>query len=377
MNIYHAPRLLFTICLLAFFTGTQAQQTRSLKYQGQDRSFIHYTPADYDPDSLYPLVFILHGFTQRAADIMDYSNFNSLAEEHDFIAVYPNGINRSWNTQSGFPGGSTADDVGFIEALIDLLLNEQNIDPTRVYACGFSAGGFMSYILACQLQDKMAAIAAVAGTYSSAALNSCQPIRPFPILHIHGSDDLIVPPGGSLANSSVEETLAFWRMQNDCDPMPDRTEWPDEAGDGTRIEQFDYLSCRSSSALTYLRVVNGGHTWPGAPEGSGIGTTSQNLDASEAIWEFFAQYQSSVNTQSDQSAPTKIRLFPNPAHRFIQIQIPRNTQVQHCKIFNLEGIEVLHSPLPQSNITLEISQLPPGFYWLQVKGYAPIPWIKI
>lgn len=354
-----------------------SQQERMIMHQGTQRSFIHYTPTDYQPDSTYPLVLILHGFTQSADDIMDYSGFNALAEEHDFIAVYPNGVNNAWNTQSGFPGGSTAPDIDFLATLIDLLLDEQSIDPQRVYACGFSAGGFMSYILACELQDRLAAIASVAGTYSRNAFNACQPDRPFPILHIHGTDDLIVPPGGSLANIPVQESLEFWRNHNGCPVNPEISEGTDDAGDGTRIEQLDYRNCQASSAIQYLRVINGGHTWPGAPPGSGLGTTTENLDASVAIWDFFSQFEAPISTQVSRSPIDPIQVFPNPAHHQIEIQVPSNSPAKSLRIFRIDGKEMIHRQLNGSNLKIDISQWPSGQYWIQLEGRPAISWLKV
>ena len=377
INDYVNESLLSIVCLLLVFGAVQAQEERTIVHDGIERSFIQYTPSEYNPDSTYSLVLVLHGFTQNAEAIMNYSDFNALAEEQKFIVVYPNGINNAWNTQTGFPGGSTADDVGFLDALVDLLLDEKSIHPRRVYACGFSAGGFMSYILACELQDRLAAIASVAGTYARAALNNCQPARPFPILHIHGTDDLIVPAGGSFANISVEETLEFWQMENECAVDPILTEWPDDAGDGTRIEFFDFGLCSGLSALQYLRVINGGHTWPGASQNSGIGTTTQNLDATAAIWDFFSQFSAPVSTQTTRVHPQPIRLFPNPTAHQIEIRWPEVDHGHHFRIIRADGQEMLRQKTRDSKICIPVSSWPSGLYWFLEEGQEAIPWIKM
>src|SRR6056297_2309809 len=377
MKLFYDIISLFIVAVISTFSYATAQELRSINHEGIERTFIHYTPSNYHPDSSYSLLFALHGFTQNADAIMDYSKFNLLAEENNFIAVYPNGVNNSWNTQSGFPGGSTANDVGFIETLIDLISNEQNINPNRIYSCGLSAGGFMSYILACELQDRLAAIASVAGTYSPSALNNCQPDRPFPILHIHGSDDLIVPPGGNFAALSVEETLQFWRNQNGCLAIPEITQWPDEAGDGTTIEQIDYLNCQGSAALQYLRVINGGHTWPGAPVGSGLGTTTQNLDATVAIWDFFSQFESPEVTQQEVANGTAVRVFPNPARDQIQFELHHQNRISSLKIFQFDGQIVFDKENLPGNTKINISTWKSGNYYIKIDGQALIPLIKI
>jgi len=375
-SLFNAFLILIVCGFFIFPQNLLAQEERVIMHQGTERSFIHYTPTDYQPDSTYPLVLILHGFTQNANQIMDYSAFNDLAEDEDFIAVYPNGVNNAWNTQSGFPGGSTAPDVDFLADLIDFIVDEQSIDPQRVFACGFSAGGFMSYLLACQMQDRLAAVASVAGTYSRTALNGCQPDRPFPVLHIHGTDDIIVPADGSLANIPVAETIEFWRNQNGCSSNPQVSERTDQAGDGTRIEQLDYIDCEVSTAIQYLRVINGGHTWPGAPAGSGLGVTTQNLDASVAIWDFFSQFEKPVSTHSFHTSIDPLQVFPNPAHHQIEVQIPQNASSTFFKIYQINGREVIQGPINHTNFKIDISQWPSGLYWIQLDGRPAIPWIK-
>ena len=344
-------------------------------HNGIERSFIHYTPSNYNSDSSYSLVLVLHGFLQDAENIMNYSKFNELAESENFIVAYPNGINNGWNTQSGFPGGSTADDVGFIATLIDLLLTEQSIDARRVFSCGFSAGGFMSYLLACELQDKLAAVASVAGTYSQNAFDNCEPFRSFPILHIHGTNDIIVPSEGGFSNISVEQTLDFWIGENGCMTNPVTTELPDEAGDDTRVEREDFSGCNGMAEVQYFRIINGGHTWPGASINSGVGVTTQNLDASESIWIFFSRHTAPFSTQQQQNFVGPVRVFPNPALSEIQIELPNDLK-KPLRIINASGQEMYKTIYKEGVLRISIGDWPSGKYWVIVKGQNPIPLIK-
>ncbi|HRK29013.1 MAG TPA: PHB depolymerase family esterase [Chitinophagales bacterium] len=200
--------LVYSLCLLGV-QNLPAQTNGSFTFGGQNRTYIAYVPSGYAPGSSLPLVFVLHGFTQSAQAIMNYSGFNTVAEANNFIAVYPNGVGNAWNTNSGFPGGSTADDVGFISALIDTMHATYGIDTASVFSCGFSAGGFMSHLLACELGNRIAAIAAVGGTMSDAAFNACEPSRPVPVLQIHGTADAVVSYNGSFANVAVNNTINF------------------------------------------------------------------------------------------------------------------------------------------------------------------------
>lgn len=352
------------------------QQERTLIHNGTERSFIQFTPSNYNSDSTYSLVLVLHGFLQNGETIMNYSKFNELAESENFIVAYPNGINNAWNTQSGFPGGSTADDVGFISTLIDILLSEQSIDARRVFSCGFSAGGFMSYLLACELQDKLAAIASVAGTYSQNAFDACEPVRPFPVLHIHGTEDIIVPPDGGFSNISVDQTLSFWTGENGCMANSNTTELPDGAGDGTRVEREDFHGCNGMVEVQYFRIINGGHTWPGASVNSGFGVTTQNLNASKSIWKFFSRHTAPFSTLNPREIEEPTLVFPNPASSEIQIEPTNELKLKPVRIINANGQEVYSAICNAMGLRISVGDWPPGIYWLMVKGQEPIPIVK-
>ena len=167
-----------------------------------------YVPAAYQPGDSWPLVFVLHGFTQTSSAIMGVSGFNAIADTGEFIVAYPNGVGNAWNTNSGMTGGSTADDIGFISALTDTLQALYNIDTTRVFSCGFSAGGYMSHRLACESSRCYAAVASVAGTMSVNAFNACVPSRDISVMQIHGTSDAIVSYNGSAqGGKSVNDVI--------------------------------------------------------------------------------------------------------------------------------------------------------------------------
>ncbi len=134
-------RSLITLILVAASSIASAQVSGTITHDGITRDHILYVPSGYVAGTPTPLVFVMHGFTQSASAIMNVTGFNDLAEQEGFLVAYPNGVNNGWNTNSPLPGGSTADDVGYIGALLDSLQDQYSVDSTRVYACGFSAGG--------------------------------------------------------------------------------------------------------------------------------------------------------------------------------------------------------------------------------------------
>jgi len=95
--------------------------------------------------------------------------------------------------------------------MIDTINLQYHINLRRVYSCGMSNGGFMSYRLACEFSDRFAAIAPVAGCLTDSMEYYCHPSRPMPVLHFHGTTDPLVNYNGGLTGiKSVEETLQYW-----------------------------------------------------------------------------------------------------------------------------------------------------------------------
>ncbi|MEE4260372.1 MAG: prolyl oligopeptidase family serine peptidase, partial [Bacteroidales bacterium] len=189
--------------LLAIHFSVFSQQTlnKSIIHDGIQREYILYVPATYNGNSATSIVLNFHGYGSSAAQQMWYGDFRPIADTADFLIVHPqgslfNGISH-WNV-GGWTIGSTVDDIGFVEALIDSVGADYNIDSTRIYATGMSNGGFMSFLLASQLSEKIAAIASVAGSMTPETYNNSNPSHPTPILQFHGTADGVVPYNGAI-----------------------------------------------------------------------------------------------------------------------------------------------------------------------------------
>jgi polyhydroxybutyrate depolymerase len=356
-----------TLLLLSLATSlaSTAQQSFSFQHGGLNRNYLLYVPAEPSAEPL-PVVFVLHGFTQTAQGIMTYSGFNEIAEREGFIAVYPNGVNLAWNV--GFGGGSSADDVGFLSALIDTLAQHYPVDLARVYSCGMSNGGFMSHRLACELSDRIAAIAGVTGTMSSATFDDCSPERPVPVLQIHGTADLIVNYNGAVGIKSVDETLAFWRAHNDCPPTALFEALPDIVNEGSTVERYTYGPCEEESEVMLLKVLNGGHTWPGSNGLSGLGNTNRDISASEEIWDFFSRHRLGGPASASQARPLPFARppFPNPFSEHIALEAGP-AGIQQLSLFSNTGtlLRQSRSPIQEGAASFETYGLPPGLYILQ------------
>ncbi|MCS6819234.1 MAG: T9SS type A sorting domain-containing protein [Chitinophagales bacterium] len=363
--------------------GVFAQDyTLSITYGGKQRTFILHTPCKVYNCSgkKIPLLFAFHGLTESGQLIRDYSQFNKVADTAGFAVVYPNGINNRWNV--GFPGtvGSGEDDLGFANALIDYFIaNSTNcdsnicaeLDTTRIYACGMSNGGFFSYLLACQLSHRIAAIASVTGSMTAATYDSCRPKRPVPVLQIHGTSDAIVPynGGGQSGAKSIPDGLAFWVGKNSCAPNPVTQAVPDiNTADGCTAEWIRYTSCSAGASVEHFKVTGGGHTWPDMvqvyPEVI-VGKTNRDFNASVEIWRFFRRFSLAGNISSvDNSVDVTSNavFYPNPAENYITLAKPGA-----YRIFDVTGRILKASGSVDMNEPIYLDMLQPGIYVLETQ----------
>lgn len=290
---------IYAILLLASRSILHAEiQNNSFEFDGRLRNYMVYLPNNYTGGTNFPLVIHLHSGGWTAQQDMNYTKLNQVAENNGFIVVYPSAIDMRWN--SGGRPAPDVDDVGFINALIDIMSSRYSIDRERIYACGYSRGGFMAHTLACQLGHRIAAIASVAGVISTSVADSCRPLSTMPVLHIHGTADTWVSINGASGFYSADQTISYWTGFNDCGQV-DTAMLPDlDPTDGCTVEKTTYTNCSDNSNVVYYKVIDGGHTWPGAgPPGYAAGRTNQDFDASAEIWNFFKNHKLAIRPLVD------------------------------------------------------------------------------
>ncbi len=361
------------LCLLQITLWGQVS-SHTVQVDGLTRTYELFIPAGYNATQPTSLVFNLHGYTSNAVQQYVYSDMNSVADTAGFIAVYPNGINNAWNSFSNF-SASSADDVRFISYLIVLIASQYNIDPARVYACGMSNGGFMSYRLACELDGRIAAIASVTGLTDAGIMATCTNTRPLPVMQIHGTADATVPYNGGTGLGSVDSTVNFWKAKLNCpanaviDTLPDVN-----LQDGSRAVRFFYEPCDSSTQLILYKIINGAHTWPDAT--LTIGVTNRDFNASATIWNFFKQFSHPSPSGIDSvvlGAPAlpfgeaPLQVYPNPMYDVLVLNVPGLKQIT---MLNAQGQVVVQQQWPRPLLTgveLSVSTLPTGLYLLQME----------
>ena len=195
----------FLLAILFSSSAFSLTVTLHMNFENTDRSFLVHTPPGFNVNQHLSLVFNLHGSGSDGAQEEFYSRMSETSDSNHFVVCYPNGIGNVWNSGFQVPYNSSPDDVGFVSKIIDTLATLYNIDLNRVYSCGMSNGGYQSYRLACDLENRIAAIASVTGELTTlTALNCTNQSRKVPVLHIHGTADPLVNYNGFAGSKSVE-----------------------------------------------------------------------------------------------------------------------------------------------------------------------------
>ncbi len=364
--------------------------TETLIHDDSLRSFLLYVPAAYDGSEDWPLVINMHGFAWDAPGHMVFSNMNAVADTANFIIAYPQGLTMVASIP-GFPPPSpgfnlladsmfvspdNVDDIGFIERLLDTVSVQYSIAQDRVYACGFSNGGMFSHILACEMEDRIAAIAAVGA--SQPVTIACDAARSVPVLQINGTaDNLDYNLGLPGLLKSIPATLEFWANRNGCDPSPVPVNWPDlTTEDNSTVQYQQWINCESEVA--HFKVFNGGHQWPGGVNLLPfLGPFNLDLNASAEIWNFFNRNPLN-NPVSLEGTPTTadftFRAYPNPFsdELTLEFELPRSQALQ-LRLVNVLGQVVgggqfMELPAGQHRLPLSVDKhrLASGVYYVQL-----------
>jgi polyhydroxybutyrate depolymerase len=247
---------------------------------GLPRFFTVHIPPGYQPGVPAPLVVNLHGRTSTTFQQEEVSQMNAKADREGFVVVGPQAAGDPATWWGPIPNELGQPDMDFFGEMLSYLQAEISVDPDRIYATGLSNGATMANRLACDMAGTFAAIAPVAGGH--VAPGECHPDRPVSVLIIHGTDDAIIPYYGNETDTPPVRTWAeAWAERNRCDAVPDSSQpYPD-------VLQESWENCAEDVEVTLLSLEGGGHTWPGAPLSIGLGSTSQHINATDVIWEFF------------------------------------------------------------------------------------------
>lgn len=329
-----ASVLLTVMLLLCVSNAFGQEQTlqRSVTHDGATQTYTLFVPSTYSPGTESPLVLSLHGQGGTGDLQMVTSGMSSVAEEHGFLVAYPTAaVNGDWSI-------SADHSISFVDSLLEDIEADFTVDSSRIYSTGFSQGGIMSYLLAVTRPNTFAAIASVSGTRPilpdglfPASIPRVAP-RPFPLMHVHGTADAVVPLSGGnsvltlpdgtpIPFPNTEDLLGEWALANGCDSTTAGTDLPNVSMiDDSTVTRLSFTSCDLyptatgddlTASVEFLKVNNGAHSWPvledlrevnlGAVEDVvGVGARAASIplnsdfSASEEIWSFFDQHALAV-----------------------------------------------------------------------------------
>ena len=254
------------------------------------------------------MVLALHGgggkgrkFDQAATK----GTLTAAADKRGIVLVFPEGVKKQWcDGRTEIIKHKCHDDVGFISRIIDAMVAEYGIDAGRVYATGISNGGFMSVRLAMDLSDKITAIAPVTAQISK-ALKDKSPKRPISVMFVNGTRDPLVPfRGGQIrifkygrGRGEILSTKAWierFHRYNGCPKSSKKDKIPDwDPDDGAIVETETYSGCKEDTEVALVKVIGGGHTWPGGKQYLSpkmVGAVCRDINASEMILDFFLRH---------------------------------------------------------------------------------------
>jgi polyhydroxybutyrate depolymerase len=268
------------------------RSTQTMALGGVQRTVQLYRPKGLT--GTVPLVVMLHGGYGSGTQAEDSYHWDPQADSGHFLLALPDGLNKSWNAGGGCCGQSAkqgVNDVAFLTQLVTMLKTEMPIDAHRVYISGMSNGGVMAYRMACETN-----LFAAVGVNSTTMLVPCTKAQPTAVLHIHGTADPVIPylggtgvaygPGGSAITTPPIPTInADWRTTDHC-ATPKVTV---KATLTTSIVQ-----CPKHKTVELITIAGAGHEWPGGTVNPVVrklfdtGPTSNAIDATSTIWQFFS-----------------------------------------------------------------------------------------
>jgi polyhydroxybutyrate depolymerase len=264
---------------------------------GHRRTVIVHVPAGYSGSAKVPLVLNMHGSGSTALEQEEFTGMDTTADADGFIVGYPQGLipdgtGFDWNVP-GEPlisGAAVpphaANDVVFLTKLVGILEHKYCIDPTRVYATGFSGGARTASQLACDASSTFAAVAPVSGLRHP---KPCPTNRPVPIISFHGTADPIDPYNGhgqAYWTYSVPSAAMDWADQDGCSSKA-TTSQPDPG-----VMLTKYGACKRRTSVELYSITGEGHEWPGGPHlgrrlTEVLGPQSNAVDANNTMWSFF------------------------------------------------------------------------------------------
>lgn len=372
-------KLFFLLAISAVCLNSEAQWTNdTLVFGSLNRTYMRYVPPTYNPANPASLVFTLHGLGDNMANFSTLG-FNYIADTANIIVICPQaiedplvtalfGCGSAWNSGAGmnylgnwYYPNSSVNDIGFINALADTARANYSINPSRMYICGFSMGGFMAERMALQSNLDFAAFASMSGTIG-AGITSYNPGRSVPIAHFHGTSDSTVYYTGNEFGIDPDSLINFWVLNNGCNTIPDSVRLMDDAADSMTVDKFTYNGFGADAEVLFYRMNGAGHDILYQPD--------NDMTEIMEVWAFFMRHQNLTAQVPEQNIEKGTQIYPNPASDFINIILPRTSEKLKVELFTIQGALVYTQQIQDSfhHISLNSNKFNNGIYLLRVSG---------
>lgn len=297
-----------TILVWLVFVTTNtlaADERNTIQVGGVERSYLAYIPEHLPQGA--PILFALHGTggSGEGMRVATGHEFDRLADENGFAAIYPTGYKNSWDdcrkTDPLPAKREKIDDLGFFRALIARFHGEHGSDPSRVFVMGHSNGAQMALRVALEAPEMVAGIAAVSANLPVADNSICHPSRkPVAALLMDGTADpinpftggeVILPPHYSRGLVvSAPATADYWAKVAGYGGDPRVTGLPHrDPADPTSVTVSEWRA-PGKKEIVFYAIAGGGHVVPNPvyTYPAVLGATTRDIDAPAEIWKFFA-----------------------------------------------------------------------------------------
>ena len=346
-------KIIAVLAVLLLAAQPLLAQTLTFNWQNTQRQYMLFEPSGRD--GALPVMYFLHGLGDNITRCNNEMHFGNLAERYGWVVVVPQATSVSGYTMWNVGLGGTADDAGFLLALLDTLIADGKVNSDSVFFTGFSMGGFMTHRMAIEHGDRITACAPVSGLISFAFADDVPP-APVRMMHIHGtSDDVVGWNGGSAyfgtIGISVDSVVSFWTGWNNCDATPTVDTLPDRVNDGLRFVRYTYSG---EAEFQLLKVIGGSHNWY-------QDSTTHDIDYFDEIHKFFLGGNTSMGFNDPEESNPRFDVWPNPAAGTLYV---RTSEPLMLTMYDSMGRSVTCNAFGSGVNSIDMQGLSEGLYVL-------------